>query len=361
MIACWVCGSRGGYSTLVRGGWPRLCTAVALWIWASLHASCSAVPESEQASLQPLRVLAQPYLVYAPLRVAHEEGYFAEQGLDVELVEMASSERAMSLLIGGSVDVLPANPAPGLFNAIGRGEPIRIVAEANRIEPGGCSSIAIIARPDLLASASESGLVPVRRISVNRQAVMRYLASEALAQVGVDLDSLQVVSIPPAVRLDALASGSIDAVLAGEPFLTRTLASGKAVEWVGVEQALPGVQFSFIFFGRRLLEVEPEAGARFLAAYLKAARQLARGKTPENIRRVARATGEDPATLERVCWPFHPTDGQINATGVVRFQEWAVERGLLDNVVPESSFSDPSYIKRAHSRLNDSTAVLQEK
>lgn len=343
-----------------HGRWPRCGVALTLCTWV-LQASCSGAPEPKKDGFEPIRVVAQPYLVFAPLRVAYDEGYFAEQGLEVEFVAMASSERAIPLLISGSVDVLPANPAPGLFNAIARGEPIRIVAEANRIAPGGCSTIAMVARPDVLASAADGGDVSVRRISVNRQAVMRYLAAAALAHVGVDLDSLQIVSIPPAARLDALASGSIDAVLAGEPFLTRTLASGEAVEWVGLEQALPGVQFSFIFFGRRLLEVEPEAGERFLAAYLEAMRQLALGKTPENIRRVARATGEDPAMLEKVCWPFHPTDGQINATGVVRFQEWAVQRGLLDEVVPESSFWDPAYVDRARLRVTDSAAVTQER
>jgi ABC-type nitrate/sulfonate/bicarbonate transport system substrate-binding protein len=35
-----------------------------------------------------LRVAMVPYLSYAPLTIAQEEGYFAQQGLDVEFVSL---------------------------------------------------------------------------------------------------------------------------------------------------------------------------------------------------------------------------------------------------------------------------------
>ena len=319
---------------------------VAIMSWA-----CGPGSEPSDDGLTRLRVVTQPYLVYAPLAVAWNEGYFSEQGLEVELVPMTGSERALPLLVSGRVDVLPANPAPGFFNAIIREQPIRIVSEVNRAGTAGCSPISMLARPGLLEGTPTGAVPTVRRISVSKQAVMRYLAEHALAHVGVEMDSIQLVDIPPAVRPDALASGAIDAILAGEPFLTRTLETRKAARWVGVHEALPGTQFSFIFFGRRLLEQDRDAGERFLAAYLRALRELGEGKTPENISLVARATGEDVALLSRMCWPFDRTDGRINVESVLHFQEWAVEQRLLDEVVSAEDFWDPSFIDRAHRLL----------
>ena len=86
---------------------------------ALLLAACGGVPDAADGRTR-LRVVVQPYLVFAPLHVAQAEGLFAAHGLDVELVPMAGSEQAIPLLIDGGIDVLPGHAAPGLLNAMAR-------------------------------------------------------------------------------------------------------------------------------------------------------------------------------------------------------------------------------------------------
>jgi NitT/TauT family transport system substrate-binding protein len=312
---------------------------------ALLLASCSGSPE---AGLTTLRVAIQPYLVFAPLHVAQAEGLFAAHGLDVELVPMTGSEPAIPLLIDGSIDVLTGHVAPGMLNAIARGERIRMVAERSRRAPAECSSLALIARPGLLDEPRAVDTPPhLRRISVDRQAAMVFFIEEALASVGIRLDTLERVYVPHAAEPDALASGAIDVALAGEPFLTRTLHAGKAVPWIGLEDVLPGIEFSVVFFGRRLLDEDRDAGVRFLAAFLEANRILAEGKTAANLAIVADFLGDDAASLEEICWPFQPSDGAIRTDYLMRFQRWELSRGWIDRIATETDLIDPAFLVHA--------------
>jgi NitT/TauT family transport system substrate-binding protein len=292
----------------------------------------------------------QPYLEFAPIHLAQSEGIFSAHGLDVELVPMPGTEASVPLLIAGSVDVLPGQTAPGLLNAIARGERIRMVAQLNRGEGRSCSTLALVARPGLLGNGVAPGRAPrIRRISVNKQAVMVFFVEEALASVGVRLDTLERVYLPQAAEPDALVSGAIDVALTNEPQLTAMLRGGQAVPWIGQEDVLPGFRLTMLFFGRRLLDDDRDAGARFIAAYLEANRRLAEGATARNLERVARFIGEDPARLPSICWPFQPTDGQIRTDYLLRFQRFALERGWIDRLVPPDELIDAGFLPRASS------------
>jgi ABC-type nitrate/sulfonate/bicarbonate transport system substrate-binding protein len=326
----------------------RLAAIVAL-----LAVACGRAPDAADAPVR-LRVVVQPYLVFAPLHVAQAEGIFSAYGLDVELVPMAGSEQAIPLLIDGGIDVLPGHPAPGLLNAMARGERIRMVAQRSRSAPARCSSLALIARPGLLAGARPADEAPrIRRISVDRQAAMVFFIEEALASVHVGLDTLERAYVPHAAEPDALASAAIDVALAGEPFLHRTIAAGKAEEWIGVEDVLPGIEFSVLMFGERLLDREREAGARFVAAYLEANRRLAAGKTARNLALVGEFLDEEPGALEGMCWPFEATTGRVRVDHLTRFQEWAHRHGWIDRIASEDELIDGAFVERASQILNE--------
>lgn len=333
-------------------------SVASLLIGALGFVSCGRPPAADVASdgMVRLRVVTAPWLAFAPLHVAQAEGYFAQQGIEVEFVPMTGTEVAVPLLVNGSVDVLPGPVSPGLLNAIARGAPIRLVGKVQDAVSGGCSSIAIVARPGLL---QESGGRPVpsqvRRASLNRQAVMLYLADVAFESVGLDMDSMEVVDVPNASEQEALATGAVDAALAGEPFLTRTLEAGTADLWVPVLDAMPDAEISLLFFGRRLIEDDSAAGTRFMVAYLQALRQLAEGKTERNLELIAQATGDDTELLRRACLPFGPTDGRVRMESVMKFQEWAESRGLIDHAVQADRLWDPRFVERANRVLDGMT------
>jgi len=299
-----------------------------------------------------LRVVTAPWLAFAPLHVAEAEGYFAEQGLEVEFVPVTGTELAVPLLLSGSVDVLPGVMTPSLINAIARGAPVRMVGKVQDPTSAGCSSIAIVTRPGLLAeSHGRPTQAMVRKVSLNRQAAMLYLADAAFRHAGLEMSRMEIVDLPNAAEPHALASGAVDAALAGEPFLTRTVRTGTGEAWLSVVDALPEVEISLLFFGRRLIEGDPDTGTRFMVAYLQALRQLAAGKTDRNLELIAQATGDDPALLRHSCLPFGPTDGRVRIGSVLKFQAWAATRGLIERPIDASELWDPRFVEGANRAL----------
>lgn len=314
---------------------------------AAVVASCGGdAGDADGGGAVHLRVATAPYLAFAPLYVAQEQGYFAAEGLDVEFVHLVGSEIAVPLLVDGSLDVLPSQASPGLLNAINRGAAIRLVGRVHDATSASCSPIRIVARPGLLAGSVRGRRPPVRRVSLNRQAVMMWLADEAFASVGLDMDSLEIVDIPNAVEADAIESGAVDAALAGEPWLSRTLAAGKADSWIRITDVMPDVEVTLLFYGERLVERDRDAGVRFLRALDSALRKLSEGPTSENVALLADVTGEDPAVIRGACWAFAPGDGRVRLESVMRFQDWAARRGLIDRVVTGAELWDGGFVDR---------------
>jgi NitT/TauT family transport system substrate-binding protein len=316
---------------------------------AVLCSSCTrdeGAPVTEQGRLK-LRVVTQPYLAHAPLLIADAESLWAKHGLDVELISMASAADAMPLLLSGKVDVLASNPAPGLFNAAARGGLVRVVAERGYLDPDGCSFYTIIARAGLVRDGKPVG--PVRRISIDRQPAMIYVITSMLALAGLSIDSLEARAVPHAAEMDALARGSLDIALAGEPWITRNISRGSAEIWLRAEHALPNHQFGFVFYGPGVLARNREAGRRFMLAYRDAVRLYLQGKTDRNVAIISAAIGDTPEVIRSACWPAMRLDGRIDTASLRAFQDWAVRRGYLDSGIAVSQLWDSSFVAYADS------------
>jgi len=297
-----------------------------------------------------LKVVMVPYLSNAPLFIAATEGYFTEQGLEVEFVQMTRTVAAVPALLGGELDVLPAVISPGLFNAVARGGVLRLVANKGHIAPTGCSATTVLVRRALADSRvlEDPAQLRGRRIVMPNPASFEgFVVEKLLRQGGVRLDEIQVVDIPPPAEPEAFRNGAIDITVAGEPWLTRAVQTGHAVPWIPAQQLVPGFDYAFIVFGPTLLEKQPEAGRRFMTAYLRAVRQYAQGKTERNLEILARYTGLERELLRGVCWPAIRQDGRVDMAGVLDFQTWAADRRFLDRSVGPERFWDGSFVEHA--------------
>ena len=69
-----------------------------------------------------------PASIFAPVFVAREKGYFAEQGLDVDLQPLAGGADMIVLTATGEFDVSIAGAGPAFWNGAHQGLPITIIA-----------------------------------------------------------------------------------------------------------------------------------------------------------------------------------------------------------------------------------------
>lgn len=298
-----------------------------------------------------VRVAVMPFLSYAPIFLGVDGGQFAAHGLDVELVPLRTTE-ANAALVRGDVDVAANFLSAGLFNLIGRGNRVAIVADKGWLDPASCEANGIVARTELAASSELEAAAGLRGRSVHYRpgTIEEYVLDRVLAAAGLGLGDLDAREVPAAAKVEALASGALDLAAWSEPYLTVAEEAGAAVLWRGAAEASPGGQWAMLLFGRSLLDERPEVGERFIAAYLEAVELYAEGKSAANVAVLARHTGLEPGLVERACWMPLRADGRIDTPSVLAFQRWAVERGYLDAVEPVERFWEPRFVDAAAAR-----------
>lgn len=305
---------------------------------AGIIVGCGSASPKGAPVLHTLLVVRNRHLTSAPLLLAEDAGYFAEEGLKVEFVDMNRPEEILMGLLSGGIDVLQGPIHPGLLTAVARRGDIRIVAGLNTLSPE-CTYHAIVLRPGLTPEQAQRG---IRRLDASRDGAARYLAGRMLATRGVDIDTLDTIKLPQEVIEHSFGNKSLDAASLSEPLVTRI--GRKGTVWLRSQEASPGFQWSVMSFGKKLLHDDPEAGVRFLTAYRRGVALFRQGKTPDNLERLERLTQEDRKILEESCWPSFPADLRPNMASVLEYQQWALEHDYLDETATLAQLYDSSFV-----------------
>lgn len=290
----------------------------------------------------------------APLYLAADAGYFAEEGLDVvfERIDMANSA-SLAALVHGDIDASLATPRASLLNAIARGAKVRIVAGEGYLARGACPQFAWVV-PRSWSNAE--GSLDARRLrgARGRYDPITYGAfetSRALATVGLTLDDLRKVPIPMDMVPSAILHGDVDFALLPTLQLNKMLASGRVVIWKTVADVMPDAPIFSLVFSSRLLERDREAGVRLLIAYLRAVRDLRRDWTPRVVEILARRFQISPAEVRAECWPSFREDGRVEDRYWTEFEEWVRAQNGLDRVLAPAEFTETSLLAEANRRL----------
>ena len=162
---------------------------------------------------------------YLPLRVAHAEGYFAEEKITVSL-ESARAEAAAAEALGrGRVALAATSVDAALSLGHARGAPPRLIfgltaapPVALLVSPAGKE--AIRALPDLAG----------KTIGIPSPGTPAELAlMSLLAGARIRMDQVSAVSYGERGLVGALESGAVAAAIMGDPWATRLVEEGKAV------------------------------------------------------------------------------------------------------------------------------------
>ncbi len=331
---------------------------------ASARASDSpapAAPSATAARQAPLkvRVAYTPTVPSAGLFLGISHGYFAEEGIEPDLVPFDSGEQALPVLATGQVDASTLGLSAGLFAAVARGAELKIVAGNSSNEPG-YSSSAFVVRKDLVDSGALRELADLRgrTLAVNSQTgglaidVSRGLQSAGLSDADV---TWQLLPFPD--MLPALANGVIDVGAETEPFVARAVAAGIGVRWKGMDEVYPYHQLTVIAYAPSFMRDEPDGATRFLTAYLRGARDFADAfKHGRNRADVIAVLGEytsikEPSLYEQMVPSGIDPDGNMNLDGLEYDQAWYLERGYLREKIDLSRLVDFRYRDAALERL----------
>ncbi len=244
-------------------------------ISAALRAACLllllAGCQPPVSAPQPLRIAVLPILDALPLYVAEAEGYFAEQGVAVEFVPVASAAERDQLLQAGQVDgVITDLVALALYN---RDEP-RVAAVRYAMTPTSeHAQFRILAAPNLGITTPDE--LHGAAIGVSKGTVVEYVTQRLLAAEGIAAEEVALVAVPKiADRMALLTAGELTAATLPEPLASLAMQQG-AVPVID-DTLYPGVDSnsavscSVYAFQRATLEAQPAAVRAVMAAVQRA-------------------------------------------------------------------------------------------
>jgi len=323
---------------------------------AGLAAACASSTDVTPVARDAVRVVALPYLTQMPFHIASAEGYFEEQGLEVEFLKLGRNQEVMTTLAHGDVDAMAGMLTLNELSLMAAGAHVRAVAAFATPPPPdlGCTQSAFLIRREYIESGAAADPARLRdmKFDVHPLIPLAYAFDLLLNSVGLTIDDVQLVDLPSPAAVEAMRSGLVDATVDSEPFVSIHVSAGQAVVWKPVHDLTPEFVQSVMLFGPTLLEDRPEVGQRFATAVLKAIRQYRLGKTPRNLEIVQRESGLTSAQVADACWPTQSESGRIDPAAFGGYQTWLVARGLLPRVLADDEVVDGRFIEFANAELS---------
>ena len=164
----------------------------------------------------------------APIYIADAKGYFKDQGITIESFSFPSAAGMVVPLGTGELQVGGGASSAGLFNAIGRGVGLVIVADKGNLDPGHGYE-AIVIRKELAGTIKGPRDLKGRSVAISATDIPPEITLDAyMRQGGLTVKDVNVVTVSHVDMLQALKNGSIDAGLPIEPTVSRIIEIGRA-------------------------------------------------------------------------------------------------------------------------------------
>lgn len=291
--------------------------------------------------------------------IAADKGYFAQEGLQVEMVNFRSAADTIAPLSAGQLEVAGGSPSAGLFNAILRGIPIKMVADQNSVIAGRSSGAAVV-RKDLFDNGTIKDYRDLKgkKVALNAVGVSTEIMMEKLlAKGGLTSKDVEVTTMPFPDMLAAFANKAIDYAHLIEPHIANGAERGLLVRWKTNDEFYPNSQVAVVLYAPQFMEANPEAAKRFMVAYIKGVRDYNdaffknKGKA-QIVDLLTRITEiKDAALFDRMQLTGLNPDGFVYAESVAEDLDWYVKKGLVSEKLDIKKVVDNQYVEYALAKL----------
>ena len=194
------------------------------WFFAAASALALAAAVPADADPFKLKIACTATSDCASAMVARDEGIFAKHGLDADVSLIAINTTIPPAIVSDSIQI-GGPTAPVFLQAVGGGLDLVGIAGASIMDPVSAGAIAAVARTGVTINEPKD-FVGKKVGAPGIGAFLHVLFVKWLIEKGVDPKSVNFVEVTFPTMNDALKSGSVDAVLTGEPFITRIKTAG---------------------------------------------------------------------------------------------------------------------------------------
>ena len=315
--------------------------------------TASSAPEAAEASPTPeemavsgdmptLRMALLPVLDVLPFFIAQQNGYFTDEGVNVELVPVSSALEREQLMTSGEVDgVLTDVIGPAITNAAAAPS-VKIVAMARRAYED-APVFRLLAAPDAGVESPED--LAGKSVGISENSVIQYLADRMFAQVGMSSDDVSYKSIPAIpTRFTLLMEGQLASAILPDPLAQAAIEAGAVLVMDDTLFLDEQLSQSVLSFRNVTLEEKPEAVRAFLRAWNRAVDAL--NADPASYRALWLENTSVPESVQDTYQipPF--PEGEITSEAVWDdVSSWLVERGIIDEPASYADSVDSSFLE----------------
>ena len=268
-----------------------------------------------------------------PLLIAEEQGYFDESGIEVELEYFKAAKDRDAALQAGELDgVLCDQIAIAIYQS----------ADLNMQITGktdGSTTIVAGANSGITSVSELAG----KKIAISENTMIEYTLDQVLKAAGVDITSVEKVSIPSmATRLEMLDSGEIDVAVMPNPYSDTALANGGVC--LEVVDSLSDMYTSVTAFKQDVIDMHADTIKAYYEAYNKAVEYINTTDSSVYEEIIIETIGYPETMRGNIVVPKFNVNTLPTAESVEAALAWATEKGLLTkDLVPSDILNEVAF------------------
>jgi NitT/TauT family transport system substrate-binding protein len=168
---------------------------------------------NSESVLKKIRVGAENGLLSSAVWIAEHNGYFLDEGLDVNIVPFPSGRAAIRALLNEkTVDIATVAQTPVVLNSLVRDDFWIVAGMVNTV-----NDVKILARKD--RDISNISDLRGKTIGITKGSTGHYFLGLLLARGGLELKDIHIVDLEATLLPEALSTGKVDAISTWEPHM----------------------------------------------------------------------------------------------------------------------------------------------
>jgi aliphatic sulfonates family ABC transporter substrate-binding protein len=278
---------------------------------------------------------------WVPFEVAKAKGYFADEGLDVEVTVFTTGATAVEAFRAGRGDFVSAGdlPSAAMWQT---GDVVGIAPLSSDTD-----IFSIIGRKDINSPADLRG----RKVATRMGSTGEFLLDRYLASGGLSPSDVTVVDLAPPDMVVALVHGDIDAFAWLAPFTTRAIAIAPDLKLITSAKGLANNRI-ILSVTRSFAEQHPDVVRKVLRATRRAV-DFVRANPQEATEIWAQAVQGDAKqsapVVQLIRFDMTFDDAFVDdMSGLAKFM---VQKGALKGPINWSSAMDTTFLRAVDAKL----------
>jgi NitT/TauT family transport system substrate-binding protein len=256
--------------------------ALAAGVVPQARAQGAGAPEKPKVVLG---VGGKALLYYLPLTIAERKGFFKEEGLEVEINDLAGGARSLQALVGGSVDVV-TGAYEHTIRMQAKGQDIRAVIELGRFP-----AIVLAVKKDKAGQIKSAADFKGAKIGVTAPGSSTALTAQyAMVKAGLKPNDAAYVGVGGgAGAVAAMKKGEIDVISHLDPVIAKLEADGDIQVLIdtrteaGTRALFGGSNPAAVLYTKQdFIERNPNTTQRLVNAFMKSLKWV-NASSPEQI------------------------------------------------------------------------------